>query len=276
MSVKWLYNALADVWSYYIPEENLKTFRTAGFFSYDLGPKLRILSINMNYCNTYNWWILINSTDPTGQLEWLTEQLQECENRNIKVHLIGHIPPGQPDCFSVWSRNFNDIVNRYESTIAGHFYGHTHYDEFAVFFDKENSTRPFATAYVAPSITTYSSGVPTFRVYHIDGVYDNSTYQVIDYETHGMNLEEANRNPNDTYTPEWDVIPSIKKHRKLNSLQPDEWAKYAKRLQTDEDAFQDFFTMYVKRAPGQTYTPSDHKDIVCRLITTRSGTTCLF
>lgn len=92
---------------------------------------------------------------------------------------MGHIPPGQSDCLSVWSRNFNDIVNRYENTIAGHFYGHTHFDEFAIFFDKENTTRPFATAYVAPSITTFYSGKPTFRVYDVDGIYDNSTYQVV-------------------------------------------------------------------------------------------------
>lgn len=112
-------------------------------------------------------------------MEWLTKQLQECEDKGIKVHLMGHHPPGQPDVLSVWSRNFNEIVNRYENTIAGQFYGHTHYDEFAVFFDQKNTTRPFGVAYVAPAITTYNSGEPTVRVYHVDGVYRNSTYQVI-------------------------------------------------------------------------------------------------
>lgn len=114
-----------------------------------------------------------------GHLRWLTAQLQECEDKGIKVHLIGHHPPGQSDIFSVWSENFNKIVNRYEATITGQFYGHTHFDEFAVFFDEANATRPFGVAYVAPSITTFNSGEPSVRVYHIDGDYNNSTYQVI-------------------------------------------------------------------------------------------------
>lgn len=45
----------------------------------------------------------------------------------------------------VWSRNFNAIVQRYENTIQGQFYGHTHADEFEVFYEmeaKEPSKRP--------------------------------------------------------------------------------------------------------------------------------------
>ncbi|XP_022694615.1 sphingomyelin phosphodiesterase-like isoform X3 [Varroa jacobsoni] len=274
LSVTWLYESLADVWSHYIPEQNLKTFRKGGFYSYDLSSTLRVISLNMNYCNTYNWWLLINSTDPTDQLKWLTNQLQECEDKGIKVHVMGHIPPGQSDCLSVWSRNFNDIVNRYENTIAGHFYGHTHFDEFAIFFDKENTTRPFATAYVAPSITTFCSGKPTFRVYDVDGIYDNSTYQVLDIETHSMNLEEANRHPTDMYSPTWDVIPSIKQHYKLDSLRPEAWAKYVERIRVDEGAFKDFFAMYMKQLPNITYTEEDRKMLLCRLLRTRSEMPC--
>lgn len=67
LSIEWLYEALADVWSYYIPQKNLQTFRKGGYFSYDLNPQLRIISLNMNYGNAFNWWVLINSTDPTGE-----------------------------------------------------------------------------------------------------------------------------------------------------------------------------------------------------------------
>lgn len=34
-----------------------------------------------------------------------------------------------------WSRNFYDIVNRYENTIVALFYGHSHADEFEVFYE---------------------------------------------------------------------------------------------------------------------------------------------
>ena len=39
------------------------------------------------------------------------------------------------------------LSNRFESTIVGQFYGHTHTDSFKVFFDDDNMTR--ATRYIA-------------------------------------------------------------------------------------------------------------------------------
>ena len=38
------------------------------------------------------------------------------------------------DCVKVWSRNFNQIINRYEHTVTAQFYGHTHVDEFEIFY----------------------------------------------------------------------------------------------------------------------------------------------
>lgn len=48
---------------------------------------------------------------------------------------VGHIPPGASDCMKVWSRNYYEIVERYENTITGQFFGHTHADEFEMFYD---------------------------------------------------------------------------------------------------------------------------------------------
>lgn len=103
---------------------------------------------------------MLNDTDPAKELQWLIYELQEAENKGEKVHIIGtfiyrkkkeiklefmnyvgHIPPGEYDCMKVWSRNFYDIVERYENTIAAQFYGHTHADEFAIFYD----TKKFST-----------------------------------------------------------------------------------------------------------------------------------
>lgn len=77
----------------------------------------------------------MNSTDPATELQWLIYELQTAEFSGEKVHIIGHIPPGHSDCLKVWSRNYYAIVNRYEATITAQFFGHTHYDEFEVFYD---------------------------------------------------------------------------------------------------------------------------------------------
>lgn len=80
-------------------------------------------------------WLLLNSTDPATELQWFIYELQSAEFSNEKVHVIGHIPPGHSDCLKVWSRNFYKIISRYESTIVAQFYGHTHFDEFEMFYD---------------------------------------------------------------------------------------------------------------------------------------------
>ena len=58
-------------------------------------------------------WLLINSTDPAGQLQWMIHELQLSEDAGEKVHIIGHIAPGLASCMPVWSWNYNRIVNRY-------------------------------------------------------------------------------------------------------------------------------------------------------------------
>lgn len=44
---------------------------------------------------------------------------------------------------------------RYESTITGQFFGHTHQDEFQMFYDEATMSRPLGVAFIAPSVTTY-------------------------------------------------------------------------------------------------------------------------
>lgn len=59
-------------------------------------------------------WLLINSTDPAGQLEWLTEQLLQAERDGDKVHIIGHIyPAGYMKEFG-W--NYHKIITRYTNS----------------------------------------------------------------------------------------------------------------------------------------------------------------
>ena len=144
----------------------------------------------MNYCPGENFWLYINATDPLDQLKWLAETLQASETANEKVHIIGHIHPD--DCLESWQENFYRVINRYESTVAGLFFGHSHVDEFKVLYDQEDKTRAYAISYISGSVTTYSYLNPNYRIYTFDGVYENSSYQVLDHENVFLNLTEAN------------------------------------------------------------------------------------
>jgi hypothetical protein len=45
---------------------------------------------------------------------------------------------------------FDDMLNRFENTISGQFYGHTHRDEFNMFYDENDQQRPVSMVCVLP------------------------------------------------------------------------------------------------------------------------------
>lgn len=59
--------------------------RYGGFYTMEIQPGLRVVSLNMNFCAPENFWLLVNSTDPADQLQWLVHVLQESELKGEKV-----------------------------------------------------------------------------------------------------------------------------------------------------------------------------------------------
>ncbi|XP_066507582.1 sphingomyelin phosphodiesterase [Hoplias malabaricus] len=245
-SSQWLYDTMAEEWTPWLPAGALETLKRGGFYSAQVQPGLRVVSLNMNFCARENFWLMVNSTDPAGQLQWLINILQEAENKGEKVHIIGHIPPGL--CLTSWSWNYYHIVNRYESTITGQFFGHTHLDEFQVFYDEETMTRPVGVAYIAPSVTTYINLNPGYRVYHFDGNYPGSSRLVLDHETFIMNLTLANGYQDDSGElskpdpdPAWTLLYRASQAYGLPTLFPSNWNYLIQAFITDDHAFQVFW-----------------------------------
>lgn len=89
VSIAWLYDALSEEWQKWLPPSVSYTIKRGAFYSVLVRPGFRIISINMNYCNNKNWWLLLNSTDPATQLQWIIYELQSAEFSNEKVHIIG-------------------------------------------------------------------------------------------------------------------------------------------------------------------------------------------
>ncbi|XP_033465658.1 sphingomyelin phosphodiesterase [Epinephelus lanceolatus] len=242
-SSAWLYNTMAEEWAPWLPEQALQTLRYGGFYTVEIQPGLRVVSLNMNFCARENFWLMVNSTDPANQLQWLVHILQESEDKGEKVHIIGHIPPGL--CLGSWSWNYYHIVNRYESTITGQFFGHTHMDEFQMFYDEETMTRPLGVAFIAPSVTTYVNLNPGFRVYYVDGNYQGSSRLVLDHETYILNLTEVNHSPGDPRGPEqnpkWTLLYRATEAYGLTSLFPSDYNGLMQTFIKDDRVFQKFW-----------------------------------
>lgn len=209
--MSWLYDQLDADWSRWLPSATSETIKRGAFYSVLVKPGFRIIAINSNFCSVNNYWLVKNSTDPAGQLAWLIRELDAAETNKEKVHIIGHMPPGQPDCVKVWSRNYYDIVNRYanhftlfylisrfnlnasqqkkihvimyffhlnsryEAIIMAQFFGHTHADEYEVFYDTKNISRAINIAYIAPSLTPWEYVNPGYRIYYVDGDHPKTT-----------------------------------------------------------------------------------------------------
>ncbi|KAK9876806.1 hypothetical protein WA026_015044 [Henosepilachna vigintioctopunctata] len=267
ISIAWLYDELDAQWRKWLPASVSNTVRRGAFYSVLVRPGFRLISLNMNNCNNKNWWLLLNSTDPATELQWFIYELQSAEFNGEKVHVIGHIPPGHSDCLKVWSRNYYSIINRYESTITAQFFGHTHYDEFEVFYDHQDLSRPSSIAYVGPSVSPYYDLNPGYRIYYVDGDHDHTTRGVIDHETWTMNLREAN-----LYGyPIWFKLYSARQAFGMESLKPQDWDNLVEKMSNDPKLFELFYKYYYKASPVRP--PCDtscKKKILCDLRSGRS------
>ncbi|XP_034971199.2 sphingomyelin phosphodiesterase [Zootoca vivipara] len=262
-SSAWLYEAMAEAWRPWLPPHALGTLRLGGFYTLLVQPGLRLVSLNMNFCSDANFWLLINSTDPAGQLQWLVGVLQGAEEQGEKVHIIGHIPPAH--CMRSWGWNYYRIISRFEGTVAGQFFGHTHLDEFELFYDDETLSRPVGIAFVAPSVTTYINLNPGYRVYQVDGPRPGSSFQVLDHETFILNLTLANV---PGAKAQWQRLYGAREAYGLASTFPADWDALVGRLQTDEGLFQRFwFLMHKGRLPHQPCQDLCRTALLCALRT---------
>ena len=68
------------------------------------------------------------------------------------------------------------LLISFANTVTGQFYGHTHNDEFMVFYDYETNSIPVNVGFVTPSVTTFTGLNPSFRFYTLDGPYEGASW----------------------------------------------------------------------------------------------------
>jgi len=263
--MSWLYSALVEEWGEWVGEGHNWTIKHGAYYSVSASPGLRVISLNMNYCMNKNLWLLLDSNDPADELLWLIFELQLAELKGEKVHILGHIPPGHVDCVRVWSLNFNSIISRYSNTVTGQFFGHTHTDEFQLFFSEKNQVNN--VAYIAPSVTPYHGGNPAYRLYKV-----GTEGEIEDHQTHVLDLAEANERPNET--PVWRHLYSARSAYQLDNLKPAAWADLVEQLQTNSSLFDQFYFFYHSASPVRPHCdPACRHKIICQALSARSHST---
>lgn len=196
-STQWLYDFIADEWAKWLPASSIETVRFGGYYTTLVRPGLRVIGVNNNDCSTYNWWLLWDPQMPRAQLQWIHDQLLAAERAGEKVHMLAHTPSGDYSCFKVYGREYRRIVNRFWDTISGQFVGHTHADEFNIFYSPDDDGQAMNVMWNGGSTTAYSDINPNYRIYTVDP----QEFQVNGHETWIYNLTLANENQQES--PQW-------------------------------------------------------------------------
>ncbi|XP_044014853.1 sphingomyelin phosphodiesterase-like [Aphidius gifuensis] len=269
VSTNWLYKLVADLWidNGWLPESTRSTILQGGYYTVVHRTGFRIIGLNNNAGYTSNWWLVHEPRDIGGQLQWLENTLVEAEKNNEFVHILAHLPAGATECQFTWSRQYNRIINRFAHIIAGQFNGHTHNDEFNVFYDINDPSKPINVAWNGGSITAWAKLNPNYKVYKANA----NNYNIEENEAWTYNLTEANATPEQR--PRWFRSYSFKDEYKLSDLSLMSLDSLLKRWCRDKpDDLKKYSKYFYKEAPDNGQCSGKCLDnLVCRIATTSTG-----
>lgn len=193
--------SMANLFKIWFNDEELQSFEQNGYYTAKyLNTNLRIISVNSLLCDNLNFFLIKDPTDPGQQISWMEQVLRQAELDKEIVFIIGHIPPGDSTFLTQCSLRYNALADRFSQIIRGHFYGHTHLDEFRIIPEYFNSTNVAGIIFTAPSLTTYSFQSPSFRVFDVD----TETLIIRNYFQYRLNLTKANLTPD--IKPSFEIV----------------------------------------------------------------------
>ncbi|GJJ12646.1 hypothetical protein Clacol_006890 [Clathrus columnatus] len=192
----WNYDHVSKLWDLegWISDATAEQAR-AHYAAYSVarGDGLTIITLNTDlwYRANYFNYINLNSSDNSGMLQFLIEELETAEEAGDRVWIIGHVLSGWDGSNPLENPTnlFYQIVDRFSPhVIANIFFGHTHEDQFSIFYNQNGTQQTAANAqtvsWVGPSITPLTNLNSGFRVYEVD----SATFDIIDAFTWASNV----------------------------------------------------------------------------------------
>lgn len=205
--------AFSEAWQGWIGAKAASDVKKQLFYSSFYEPlNLKIIALETNACDDGNYFLLENPTDAGGMLAWLRQELLDAESKGQSAYIIGHIPAD--NCMDQWARRYEAIVDRFNYTIRGQFFGHSHNDFFRMFYTQDRTT-PVGVQFIAGSLTTLGKQNPSFRVFEIDV----DTAIPIRYHQYTLNLTKYNK-MGKVDKIEWDETYEVLSEYNLTDISP--------------------------------------------------------
>ncbi|SGY18076.1 BQ5605_C015g07970 [Microbotryum silenes-dioicae] len=285
----WVFELAARDWEKWIgPRASRQVREHYGCYSrVHPGTQLRIISLNTNYWYKQNFWLYDHDQplwDPNGILTWLSHELHAAEKAGQRAWIIGHMPFGKVDALRDQSNYASQIFDRYHDTIAAHFYGHSHVDEFEISYPDYGDRRAetaHGIAYISGALTP-ASGNPVFRLYHVDP----DTYEVLDFIPYYTNKSERSFQIDPVWKPYYSARESygtILEENGFGDLRPKEgeslsgkfWHRVTEVFEKNETAFQIFTNRLSRGGKIEDCSgPICKNNTICMLRSMRSESNC--
>jgi hypothetical protein len=136
-----------------------------------------------------NFLTFINTTnaDNSGVFSWMISELQAAEDAGERVWILAHVLSGWDGSNPLPNPTdlFYQIVDRYSPhVIANIFFGHTHEDQFMVYYANngtvQSANTALSTGWIGPSVTPLTNLNSGFRLYEVDtgdfNIYEAYTF----------------------------------------------------------------------------------------------------
>ncbi|XP_025831872.1 sphingomyelin phosphodiesterase-like [Agrilus planipennis] len=265
LSIQWVFDLIAKEWSRWLPEATKQTILKGGYYTVKVNEKFRIVALNSNVCYTFNLWLLYTYVDMYDQLQWLRDVLAEAETNGENVHILSHVPTGSVECYTTWAREYRKIINRYANSIKGIFNGHTHTNEFQLFYNLSNPSQAIAMAFNGGSVTSYNYLNSNYIIYETDV----RTNTIINYEHYTYNLTEANL-AGANVKPRWYQLYSFKDAYNLDEMNLDTVASLVERMAGNSSLAQLYYRNKYKNSDPFIEQGCDNEcisDNLCEIVT---------
>jgi len=215
-----------------------------------------VISINSQYADGNNFYLLLKEDQNINQTTWLIQTLQRPRSIEEKVYIIAHIPLGSVQSQSFYASEMTEIFTNYSDVIINHFYGHTHDDQFEVLVSDTNEA--LTMLYVAPSVTTFYARNPSFRVYQ----YNTTSFEVVDYYQFFFNMTKANSEDTE---PTWELSYSAKSQYQLYDLSANSWLQLAEDLTSNNTLWQTWWDNFNTKVPTGQCQGSCRTGYICSM-----------
>lgn len=183
-----LLHGLADIFKPYLTKDAYETFKEYGYYSMNYkDTNLRLVSLNCIMCDSFNWYLLFDTSQPKKMFDWLEEVLDKAEKKGEIVYIIDHIPMVHSQHTFQCAFRLKVLLERYQNIIRGYISAHTH-KEFITLIKDSQTKKPFIVNYITSALSSYEKFNPSFRNF----IIDSSTYHIKDLEQYRLDLLKSN------------------------------------------------------------------------------------